>query len=332
MQSPPHGSNSNPDENQGEGEFSNDPLGAGDDIVASFQIEDEPVRGRIARLGESTLDAILKRHAYPRWAAHLLGEAITLAVLVSASLKFEGKVVVQAQGDGPVSLMVAEARSDGGVRGYLQVRQEAWDRLDRINRGARPHIPQAIGSGVMGIMLAPDDPHQQPYQGIVPLDGARLEDCAQAYFSQSEQIPTRVRLAVGELSEPGGTVSWRSGGALLQQVAGDEARGDTQEAWNTARTLFDTVTDVELADPDLPAGALLLRLFHESGVRLEPPRNLVDRCTCSEEKLKATLAAMPHAEVQDLAEDGETITADCQFCGRIYRFTVDSIRKISGDS
>src|SRR5262249_25544823 len=95
-----------------------DSLGQGDDFVASFQIVDTPVRGRITRLGDRVLDPILKRHDYPRWAAHLLGEAVTLAVLVSHSLKFDGKVIVQAQGEGPVSLMVAEARSDGGVRGY----------------------------------------------------------------------------------------------------------------------------------------------------------------------------------------------------------------------
>ena len=299
-----------------------DPLGAGDDFVASFQIEDEPVRGRIARLGDGTLDPILKRHDYPRWAAHLLGEAITLVVLISASLKFDGRVMVQAQGDGPVSLLVAEARSDGGLRGYLQLNQEKWDRLDRINKGARPHIPQVIGRGVLAMMLAPSDPHRTPYQSVVPIDGATLADCAQSWFSQSEQIPTRIRLAVGEISEPGGAKRWRAGGALIQQVAGDDARGDTEDSWNTAQHLFATLTDLELADPDLSSGQLLFRLFHESGVRLEPPRPLMDQCTCSEEKLLATLKAMPPDQVLELAGEEGEVAADCQFCGRIYRFPV----------
>jgi molecular chaperone Hsp33 len=297
-----------------------DLLGANDDFVAAFQIEDTPVRGRITRLGEGTLDAILKRHDYPRWAATLLGEAVTLAVLASASVKFDGRVVVQAEGDGPVSLLVAEARTDGGVRGYLRLNKEKWEKLEKVNKGQRPHIPQVVGKGVMGIILVPDDPDSQAYSGVVPLDGATLADCAQMYFAQSEQIPTRVKIAVGELSEPGGTHSWRSGGALLQQVAGDTERGETEDAWNTASILFDTVTDVELADPDLSSGALLYRLFHEQGVRLELPRKLADACTCSEEKLMATLRAMPREEVLKLAEEDGKISADCQFCGRIYRF------------
>jgi molecular chaperone Hsp33 len=245
-----------------------------------------------------------------------------LAVLVSASLKFDGRVMVQAQGDGPVSLMVAEARSDGGLRGYLQLNREKWDFVDKVNKGQRPHIPQVIGKGVLALMLSPSDPGRTPYQSLVPIDGATLADCAQAWFMQSEQIPTRIRLAVGEISEPGGTKRWRAGGALIQQVAGDDARGDTEEAWNTAQHLFATLTDLELADPDLSSGQLLFRLFHESGVRLEAPRPLQDQCTCSEEKLLSTLKAMPRDQVLELAGDEGEVSADCQFCGRIYRFPV----------
>jgi molecular chaperone Hsp33 len=302
-----------------------DPMGAGDDFVASFQIVDTPVRGRITRLGDRVLDPILKRHDYPRWAAHLLGEAVTLAVLVSHSLKFDGRVVVQAQGSGPVSLMVAEARSEGGVRGYLRIDKAKWEKLDRINKGQRPHMPQVLGKGVLALMLQPSDPNQAPWQSLVPLDGATLADCAQGWFDQSEQIPSRVRLAVAEISEPGGTKRWRSGGAILQQVAGDAKRGDTQEAWDNARHLFDTVTDLELADPDLSSADLLFRLFHENGVVLEPPRQLADRCTCSEEKLLTTLRAMPRDEVLGLAEEDGAIAANCEFCGRIYRFPATDV-------
>ena len=250
---------------------------------------------------------------------------MTLAVLVSASLKFDGKVMVQAQGEGPVSLMVAEARSDGGVRGYLRLNKEKWDFVDRVNKGARPHIPQALGRGVMALLLQPNDPNQQPWQSMVPIEGATLSDCAQMWFSQSEQVPTRVKLAVAEISEPGGTKRWRSGGALIQQVAGDDARGATDEPWDNARHLFDTIEDIELVDPDVPSATLLLRLFHESGVRIEPPKGLVDKCTCSDEKLLDTLRQMPRDEIMSLAEADGAITADCQFCGRLYRFPVDAL-------
>lgn len=300
-------------------------MGGGDDFVASFQLEGSPVRGRITRLGDNVLDSVLKRHDYPRWAAYLLGEAVTFAVLVSHSLKFDGRVVVQAQGEGPVPLMVAEARSDGGVRGYLRLDRAKWDNLDRINKGARPHIPQAMGKGVLALMLAPNDPNAQPWQSLVPLTGATLADCAQGWFDQSEQTPTRVRLAVAEVTEPGGTKRWRSGGAIIQQIAGDDARGETDEPWDNARHLFDTVTDMELVDPALSSAELLFRLFHETGVRLEQPRALSDKCTCSEEKLLTTLRAMPRDEILSLAEVDGHIDANCEFCGRVYRFAAASI-------
>jgi molecular chaperone Hsp33 len=300
-------------------------LGAGDDFVATFQIEDTSVRGRIARLGDGVLDSILKRHDYPRWAAYLLGEAVTLAVLVSASLKLDGKVLVQAQSDGPVSLLVAEARSDGGVRGYLRLNKPKWDELERVNKGQRPHIPQVLGSGVLALLLQPNDPDQAPWQSMVPIEGATLADCAQMWFSQSEQVPTRVRLAVAEVSQPGGVKRWRSGGALIQQVAGDAARGSTDEPWENARHLFDTIEDMELVDPDVSSGTLLFRLFHEAGVRLEEPKALSDKCTCSEEKLLDTIRQMDRGEIKTLANEDGAITADCQFCGRHYSFDANNI-------
>lgn len=302
-----------------------DSMGEGDDFVAAFQIENSPVRGRVGRLGAGTIDAIIRRHDYPRWAAILLGEAVTLATLASASLKFDGKVTVQAQGEGPVSLLVAEARSDGGVRGYLRLDREKWDKLDRINKGARPHMPQILGRGIMALILTPDDPDSAPYQGMVPLDGATLADCAEAYFALSEQIPTRIRLAVAEITKLGGERHWRAGGALIQQVAPDDIRGETEEAWDNARALFDTVTDLELADPDLSSGALLYRLFHENGVRLETPQTVHDRCTCSQERLAATLGALSKEEAASLADAEGYIDAGCQFCGRTYRFPADSL-------
>jgi molecular chaperone Hsp33 len=160
---------------------------------------------------------------------------------------------------------------------------------------------------------------------MVPIEGATLSDCAQMWFSQSEQVPTRVKLAVAEISEPGGTKRWRSGGALIQQVAGDDARGATDEPWDNARHLFDTIEDIELVDPDVPSATLLFRLFHETGVRIEPPKALTDKCTCSDEKLLDTLRQMPRDEIMSLAEADGAITADCQFCGRLYRFPVDKI-------
>lgn len=302
-----------------------DPLGESDDIVASFQLERSSVRGRITRLGDHTIDSILKRHDYPRWAAHLLGEALALAVLTVATMKFEGRIVVQAEGDGPISMLMAEARTDGGVRGHLRINTDAWNRLEAAHGEDRPHMQQMIGKGVLGLIIIQDDPNTHPYQGVVPLEGATLADCAQLYFAQSEQIPTRVALAVEEILEPEGTRRWRCGAAIIQQVAGDDARGDTREDWDHACALFDTLTPEELADEKISAARLLFRLYHEEGVRLEPPKLLRDNCTCSEERLRNTLSSMPPTEIASLAEDDGVLVADCQFCGRIYRIPADDL-------
>ena len=302
-----------------------DPLGAGDDIVATFQLERSTVRGRITRLGDATIDSILKRHAYPRWAAHALGEAITLAVLTAATLKVDGRILVQAEGDGPVSMLVAEARTDGGVRGYLKLNRDAWARLETALDGRRPKVAEMIGQGVLALMIVQDQSLSQPYQGVVPLDGDTLGDCAEHYFAQSEQIPTRVKLSVADFAEPGGTKAWRAGGAIIQQVAADNARGETSDDWDHANALFDTLTDAELTDAELSTGRLLFRLFHEEGVRLEPSQSLLDSCTCSAQRLSQTLRAMPAREVREMADEDGMLVADCQFCGRIYRIPADDV-------
>jgi molecular chaperone Hsp33 len=297
-----------------------DQIGTDSNQVASFQLDQQAVRGRITRLDGAVVGAILARHNYPHEAARFMGEALTLAVLIGASLKVDGRVAVQAQGNGPVSLMVAEYHTDGGLRGMMRVDAEKWALLDRVNKGDLPHPRQVFGNGALAITVIQDNPHVQPYQGVVPLDGTTLAQCAEHYFEQSEQVPTKVRLAVGEIQKAGQPASWQAGGALIQRVAGDENRGSTDEDWNTARILFDSVTDEELLDPDLSMGRVLYRLFHENGVRMESPAPVIDRCSCSRERLVATMKNMPDDELIALAEETgrESFEADCQFCNRRY--------------
>lgn len=302
-----------------------DEAGRGEDIVANFQIDNQPVRGRICHMGRATLNEILGRHDYPLEAARLMGEALLLAALVGSSLKIEGRLSVQAEGDGPIRLMVAEYTTNGQIRGMLRVDQERWDKLMTINKGGRPHPQQAFGKSVFAMTILHDDPDMRPYQAVVPLSGRTLAECAEAYFLQSEQIPTRVRLAVGQATIPGKTPIWQGGGALIQQVAPDEARGATEDAWTTASILFETVTDAELIDPDLSAGRVLFRLFHETGVRMEPPVDLVDRCTCSAERLTKTLRNMPDDGLADLAEADNTLDVNCQFCSRKYTVPLSEV-------
>ena len=296
------------------------------DFVTNFQIVDRPIRGRAVRMGEGSLSGILQRHDYPKNLARILGEAVTLATLVGASLKFEGRLLVQAEGDGPVSMLVGEYRSDGGVRGYAKFDAEAWAQLDKVNKGDAPHMPQLFGpSGRLALIIIQDNPAIQPYQGIVPLSKGTLSECAEDYFAMSEQVPTRLKLSVAELDRKDGNPVWVSGGMMVQRIAADETRGETEEAWREAEALFATLTDGELADADLPMEQLLYRLFHEQGVTMETPQALDDRCTCNQERLVETLKQMPDDSLREMTEADGTLGIDCQFCNRHYDIAIEDV-------
>jgi molecular chaperone Hsp33 len=280
-----------------------------DDLVAPFQIEDWPVKGRIARLGQ-VIDDILTRHDYPEPVADLLGEACTLAALVGASLKFDGKLIVQAQGDGPVAYVAADYDTSGGLRGYC--RFDA-DRVEAANHGfQRPGAKSLLGSGVF-VMTVDQGPKMERYQGIAPIEGETLALCAEHYFAQSEQVPTRVRLAVGRAG--GG---WRAGGVMIQYMPEDDARGATDEAWRREQALFETVGEDELTAPEVTADRLLYRLFHEDGVRMFKPRPLHAFCRCSQGRIVGLLRSFSPDERVDMIEDDGLIRVTCEYCSRIY--------------
>lgn len=293
---------------------------ASDDIVAAFSLDRAPVRGRTARLGPEALDPILRRHEYPRPVAMLLGEALALAALVGSLLKAEGRLVVQAQGEGPVSLLVAEYSVGGGLRGYARLAEGAADSLSE-NR----MLPSALlGAGSLVLTLDQGD-NKTSYQGVVPLDGDTLAACAENYFRVSEQTDTCIKLAVGEVLTGDEPALWRAGGMLMQRLASDDTRGDTAEDWNRASILFVTLRDEELLDPELRADRLLYRLFHEEGARMENPAGLEDRCTCNEERLTAVMKQFPPTELRDLIEPDGKLHARCQFCSREYLIAPENV-------
>ena len=285
-----------------------------DDLVAAFQIENEPLRGRIARLGE-VIDEVLTRHAYPEPVANLLGEACALAALVGASLKFEGRLIVQAQGDGPVALVVADYDTTGALRGYCSFDA---DKVAAVSHGfARPGAGTLLGRGVF-VMTIDQGPEMERYQGITPIEGETLALCAETYFAQSEQTPTRVRLAVGQLQTDAGMV-WRAGGLLIQNIAGDaDARADASDVWERAQALFETTGEDELIDPTIPAETLLYRLFHEDGVRLFRPKPLRAFCRCSPERILNLLRSFPADERQEMVTPEGKIQVTCEYCSRVY--------------
>jgi molecular chaperone Hsp33 len=286
---------------------------ASDDLVAAFQIEGWPVRGRIVRLGP-VVDDILSRHAYPEPVANLLGEACALAALVGASLKFEGRLIVQAQGDGPVSYVVVDYDTSGALRGYCKFDAE---KVAEVSGGfARPGAKTLLGGGVF-VMTIDQGPQMDRYQGVTPIEGETLALCAEQYFAQSEQVPTRVRLAVGELETADGH-SWRAGGAMIQYIAGDEARGETRDAWEREQMLFETLGEDELIDPTIPPETLLFRLFHEDGVRLFEAKPLRAFCRCSQDRVIGMLKSFPEEERGDMVEDDGVIRVTCEYCSRVY--------------
>ncbi len=291
-----------------------------DDLAAAFQIEGWPVRGRIVRLGQ-TIDAILSAHAYPEPVAALLGEACALAALVGSSLKFEGRLIVQAQGDGPVRYVVADYDTNGHMRGYCRFDEAE---VAAASQGfARPGARSLLGQGVF-VMTLDRGPDFERTQGITPIEGESLSLAAEHYFQQSEQIPTRVRLAVGAVVTDEG-VSWRAGGALIQLIAGDEARGSTEEAWDRSRALFQTLADDELLDPTITPEILLFRLFHEDGVRLEDARPLVAQCRCSRERIAGVLTSFDAAERADMVEADGKIRVTCEYCATVYELEPDEV-------
>ncbi len=284
-----------------------------DDFVSAFQIEGEPVRGRIARLGDG-IDEILSAHDYPAPVARLLGEACALAALVGSSLKFRGRLIVQAQGDGPVSFVVADYDTTGTLRGYCRHDAEAVAAL--MQATPRPGADALLGKGVF-IMTLDQGPDMERHQGVTAIEGDTLASSAEQYFAQSEQVPTRVRLAVGEV-EDDQRRRWRAGGAMIQMIAADDSRGDTREVWERAEALFATLGDDELIDPQLSADRLLYRLFHEDGVRLHEPLKLKALCRCSPERVEGMLRTFAPDDLSGMIEDDGLIHVTCEYCARRY--------------
>jgi molecular chaperone Hsp33 len=306
-----------------------------DDTILPFQVEALDLRGRVVRFGPA-IDTILSRHRYPAPVAKLLGEAIVLTVLLGSTLKFEGRFILQTQSDGPVRMLVIDYTTPGKVRACA--RFDAARVAAAIAAGAAD--PGALlGRGHMA-MTIDQGPDTARYQGIVALEGKDLEHAAHEYFLRSEQIPTRVRLAVAEELRAGANGAhhrWRAGGLLLQflpkapeRAQRDLDPGDVPEgveleivpeddAWVEGRSLVATVEDVELLDPDVSAEQLLYRLFQERGVRVFRSRDLRAQCSCSREGVERMLRSFPQDDRDHMVENGK-ITVTCEFCNSTYVF------------
>jgi molecular chaperone Hsp33 len=302
-----------------------------DDAVLPFEVDALDLRGRLTRLGPA-LDDVLTRHDYPAPVGKLLGEAIVLTTLLGSALKFDGRFILQTQTDGPVSFLIVDFQAPDRLRAYA--RFDAGRLRDGQDSG------ELLGKGHLA-MTIDQGQDMSRYQGLVALDGGSLEDAAHEYFLRSEQIPTRVRLAVGEewRGGEGPKHRWRAGGMLLQFLPkaperarqadlhpGDAPEGATShtvaedDAWIEGQSLISTVEDIELIDPDLSGERLLFRLFHERGVRVFHPLPLRAQCSCSRDAVASMLASFAAGDRADMVKDGKVVVT-CEFCSSVYQFT-----------
>ena len=304
-----------------------------DDAALPFEVDALDLRGRLTRLGPA-VDDILTKHDYPASVGKLLGEAIVLTTLLGSSLKFDGRFILQTQTDGPVSFLIVDFQAPDRLRAYARFdKRRLKDGQDSGQLLGKGHLAMTIDQGA----------DMSRYQGLVALEGGNLEDAAHEYFLRSEQIPTRVRLAVGEewRGGDGPRHRWRAGGMLMQFLPKSTERarqadlhpGNAPEgtvvhtvaeddAWIEGQSLISTVEDVELLDPDLSGERLLYRLFHERGVRVFKPLPLRAQCSCSREAVSAMLNSFAPQDRAGMVKDGK-VAVTCEFCSSLYQFTPD---------
>jgi molecular chaperone Hsp33 len=296
-----------------------------DDVVQPFQLDPFALRGRLVRLGP-TVDRILAQHDYPEPVATLLGEAITLAVLLAGALKYDGVFTLQTKGDGPVRLLVADVKTDGAVRGYAQYDAQRLGEI--VPNGDSPSVPQLLGAGYIAFTVDQGDDTER-YQGIVEITGSTLAECAQHYFRQSEQLQAGLKVAVGRTGEEG---TWRAGGLMLQRVPpeGGHVRiaDDVEDTWRRVMVLMSSATSAELVAPDVPPRRLLWRLFHEEGVRVYQTHAVEARCRCSRERIASILRAFPPDEIDEMKKEAVT-TVTCEFCNTRYEFAAQDLTRLA---
>ena len=305
---------------------------AWDDTVLPFHLDRSGVRGRVARL-DGVLQHILSRHDYPAPVAALVAEMCLLAALIGPTVKLRWKLSLQVRGAGPVRTIAADYFAPDAEDAPARIRAWASFDAERVDEAVAPF--SQIGEGYFAILID-QGAGSVPYQGITPLAGTSLSACAETYFAQSEQLPTRFALSYGRSQMPAQPEGWRAGGVMLQTLpaspvaddggsgegglieAADILQGAESEHWNRANHLLDTVESLELIGPSVAPTDLLVRLFHEEVPRVFDAQRLEFGCSCSAEKVRGTLAIYSAKDIAHMTTEAGTVTADCQFCGAHY--------------
>ena len=308
---------------------------AWDDTVLPFQLDRADIRGRVARL-DGTLDQVLAQHDYPPAIEALVAEMSLLTALIGQTIKLRWRLSLQVRGDGPARLIATDYYGPSEDGQPARIRAYASYDAEQPLAG-RPF--DLIGKGYFAIVID-QGAGMTPYQGLTPIDGDSLADCAQTYFAQSEQLPTRFALTHGRAQRPGGPEHWRAGGVMIQHMpemgehvakeggsgaggllrADDIVDGEAGEDWNRVNMLLDTVDALELVGPDVQPTDLLVRLFHEEAPRVFDAQPVTFGCSCSPTKVRESLSIYSAKDIATMTTDAGVVTADCQFCGAHYEF------------
>lgn len=289
------------------------------DKLLGFTLPDRSARGRLVRL-DDVVDQVLAAHDYPPPVTHLLGEALVLAGLMGGLLKSEGEdaqLTMQAQTkEGAVSLLVCDFRG-GELRGYAE-----YDNHGLANLGANPSLSTLFGKGYLAITF--ETGAGQRYQGIVPLEGESLAEACETYFSQSEQVPTLIRVA-----SRSGSTGRVAAGLLIQHLAdGEEGRERLHVRmdhpdWEHIAAMAGSISHDELLDPKLSLEAIVWRLFHEEGeIRIQTGNTLSRGCRCSADYYTSVIARFPEDQRAEMRNDAGLISVDCAFCAKTFELLI----------
>lgn len=323
---------------------------ADDNVVQPFQLIESDLRGRLVRLG-SVVDDILSAHNYPAPVAHVLGEALGLALILASMLKYDGIFTLQTSTDGPVKTLVVDITSTGEMRGYAAFDE---DKINEIlnttnendqdqNRYSGMEYSHLVGNGYLAFTVDQGQ-HTERYQGIVAVEGESLSQSVQHYFDQSEQIQTHVRVAAGIIND-----KWRCGALMVQKLPDETSdlddedfqqpenvvemksddglkkkKSEKEEDWNRAVILTQTCTKEEFLSPDLHSSDLLVRLFHEEGITVFEQKHITKSCRCSREKVINVLMSLSPEEQENCFKK-DIIEMTCEFCSKQYEITRDDL-------
>ncbi len=309
---------------------------AWDDTVLPFQLDRSDIRGRVARL-DGVLDRVLSQHAYPPQIEALVAEAALLTALIGQTIKLRWRLSLQIRGTGAVKLIATDYYGPSEDGETARIRAYANFDEEQLVPGVDPF--SLIGEGYF-VILIDQGQGMVPYQGITPLTGGSLSACAETYFAQSEQLPTRFAVTYGQSQRPGEASHWRAGGVMIQHmpkaspsVAAEQGSGEggllshvdildgeEGENWSRVNLLLDTVEELELIGPNVQPTDLLVRLFHEEVPRVFDAQPVRFGCSCSADKVRMSLSIYSAKEISHMLTAEGILTADCQFCGAHYEF------------